>query len=57
VDPRDLAGFADAVVELIDDAPTARAMGSAAREQVRELFLGPRHLRHYVDLFEELLTR
>jgi trehalose synthase len=56
VDPRDLVAFGDAVVGLINDPAPARAMGAAAREQVRELFLGPRHLRHYLDLFQELLT-
>ena len=55
VDPHDLVAFGDAVVGLIDGPETARAMGCAAREQVRELFLGPGHLRHYVDLFEDLL--
>jgi trehalose synthase len=55
VEPRDLRGFADAVVSLIDDPARAQAMGERAREEVRELFLGPRHLRQYVDLFEQLL--
>jgi trehalose synthase len=55
VDPLDLAAFADAVAGLINDPAPARSMGCAAREQVRELFLGPRHLRHYLDLFEDLL--
>jgi hypothetical protein len=30
-------------------------MGERAREEVREMFLGPRHLRQYVELFERLL--
>ena len=55
VEPRDLAGFADAVTELLADQPRARAMGERAREEVRELFLGPRHLRQYVELIERLL--
>jgi hypothetical protein len=29
-------------------------MGDSAREQVRELFLGPRHLIQYVDLLNTL---
>jgi trehalose synthase len=56
VEPRDLAGFADAVLALLDDAPAAHDMGARAREAVREHFLGPEHLRHYVDLFEHLLS-
>jgi trehalose synthase len=55
VEPHDLAGFADAVTELLADQPRARAMGERAREAVRELFLGPRHLRQYVDLIERLV--
>ena len=55
VEPHDLAGFADAVAELLADQPRARAMGERAREEVRELFLGPRHLRQYVDLIERLV--
>jgi trehalose synthase len=55
VEPRDRQGFADAVVSLIADPARAQAMGERAREEVRELFLGPRHLRQYVDLFEQLL--
>jgi len=56
VDPRDLPAFADAVATQIRNLGPARAMGVRAREQVREQFLGPNHLRHYVDLFEALLT-
>ena len=31
-------------------------MGAAARDEIRDLFLGARHLTQYVDLFEEVLT-
>jgi trehalose synthase len=55
VEPQDLRGFAGAVLSLLRDAGRARAMGLRAQEEVRELFLGPRHLRQYVDLFEHLL--
>jgi trehalose synthase len=55
VEPRDLAGFAKAVTELLADPLRARAIGERAREEVRGLFLGPRHLRQYVELFERLL--
>jgi trehalose synthase len=56
VDPRDLSSFADGVATQIRNPGPAREMGVRAREQVREQFLGPNHLRHYVDLFEALLT-
>jgi trehalose synthase len=55
VEPQDLRGFAGAVLSLLGDARGARAMGRRAQEEVRELFLGPRHLRQYVDLFSHLL--
>jgi len=57
VDPRDLDAFADAVVELLEGPERAARMGAAAREEIRDLFLGPRHLTQYVDLFERLLFR
>jgi trehalose synthase len=57
VDPRDLGAFSDAVIGLVENPAPAREIGRAAREEVRELFLGPRHLRRYLDLFEELLSR
>jgi trehalose synthase len=53
-DPTDLRAFGDAVSELLDDPRRAAAMGDSAREQVRELFLGPRHLIQYVDLLNTL---
>jgi trehalose synthase len=56
VEPRDLAGFADAVADVLLDTAAAREMGMRAREAVRERFLGPDHLGHYVDLFEHLLS-
>jgi hypothetical protein len=31
-------------------------MGEAARERVRDLFLGPRHLGQYVDLLQLVLA-
>jgi trehalose synthase len=56
VDPDDLAGFANAVTGLLDDPERARRLGERAREHVREQFLGPRHLRQYLELFAQLLT-
>jgi trehalose synthase len=53
-DPTDLRAFGGAVSELLDDPRRAAAMGDSAREHVRELFLGPRHLIQYVDLLNTL---
>jgi trehalose synthase len=54
-DPTDLAAFGDAISSLLNDGERAATMGKAARERVREEFLGPRHLLQYVALFERLL--
>ena len=56
VEPDDLDAFADAVVDLLERPEEAARLGVAAREQIRGLFLGPRHLTQYVDLFERLLS-
>jgi trehalose synthase len=56
VDAEDLAGFARAVAGLLDDPRRAAELGERAREHVREQFLGPRHLRQYVELFAQLLA-
>ncbi len=53
-DPEDLDGFAALLAALLADEPYAAALGAAARERVRDLFLGDRHLTQYVDLFDSL---
>jgi trehalose synthase len=50
-DPADLDTFAELVRALVTDAELAERLGAAARERVRDLFLGDRHLNQYVDLF------
>lgn len=54
-DPKDLAGFAELLVKVLDDEELAHDLGVEARERVREMFLGDRHLIQYVQLFAELL--
>jgi trehalose synthase len=54
-DPRDLPAFGDAVVRLLDDRDSAYALGCAARERVRDHFLGPRSLLAYLELLGRLL--
>ncbi len=56
VDPLDIEGFADAVVSLLEHPAEAAEMGAAARNEIRDLFLGARHLKQYVDLCEEVLA-
>ena len=53
-DPTDLAEYGNAVRRLLDDPALASRMGEAAREEVRDHFLGPRHLMQYAELFQAL---
>ncbi len=55
VDPLDLSACGAALRTLLGDPDLAADMGAAARTRVRSEFLGDRHLRQYVDLFETLL--
>ena len=50
----DLKAFGYAVSRLLNDAPLAERLGTAARERVRREFLEPRHLRQWVDLVDAL---
>jgi len=54
-DPRDLSGFGQAVSRLMGDDDLRTRMGVAARERVRNRYLGDRHLIQYVDRFGSLL--
>ena len=55
VEPRDLEGFGNAVAGLLNDPLRAARLGAQAHVRVREAFLGQRHLRQYVDLFDHVL--
>jgi trehalose synthase len=55
VDPLDLHAFADAVVSLIERPDEAIRLGAGARDEVRDLFLGARHLTQWVTLFEQVV--
>jgi trehalose synthase len=55
VEPRDLEGFGNAVAALLKDPERAARLGEHAQVRVRESFLGQRHLRQYVDLFDHVL--
>jgi trehalose synthase len=52
VDPRDLAAFGSRVADLLGDREAADRMGASARERVLEHFIGVRHLRQWLELFE-----
>jgi trehalose synthase len=54
VQPRDHAEYGAATVRLLSDPRGAAEMGQRARDRVRKLFLGPRHLLQYFDLVAAL---
>ena len=54
-DPRDLDEFGERIAEVLRDHALAHRLGTAARERVRQQFLGDRHLAQYVDLFQRVL--
>jgi trehalose synthase len=55
VDPLDLHGFGASVSELLADPHRAQRMGEAAQIEVRDHFLGARHLGQYVELLDRVL--
>jgi trehalose synthase len=55
-DPTDLAAFGHAVQGLLEDPARAARIGRAARERVRERFLGTRHLIQYLNLLDRLVN-
>ena len=56
-DPLDLEGFGAAIQGLLADPARARRVGDTAREQVRNHFLGDRHLIQYLELLDALMSK
>jgi trehalose synthase len=56
VDPLDLPAFGAALSGLLADAHRAQRMGEAAQIEVRDHFLGARHLGQYVELLDRVLS-
>ena len=54
-DPRDLGALAASFRRLFERPSLARSLGEAARERVRESFLGLDHLFRYAELIESLV--
>ena len=54
-DPHDLDGFAALLAEVLDDEDRCHRMGKAARESVRERFLGDLALIRYAELVRDLV--
>ena len=55
VEPNDIPGAAEKVVQLLNDKETAAQMGRNAIEWVRDKFLITRHLLDYLNLITELI--
>jgi trehalose synthase len=55
VEPTDHEAFGAALASLLSDRDRADRLGAAAREHVREHFLGDRHLREYARLVIDLV--
>ncbi|HHH81491.1 MAG TPA: glycosyltransferase [Chloroflexi bacterium] len=51
LDPLDYDGFAERIVQLLEDRALAEQIGAQAREHVRRHFLVMRHLLDYLELF------
>ncbi|MFN2594093.1 MAG: glycosyltransferase [Actinomycetota bacterium] len=54
-DPEDLHEYAADVNALLEDPARAAEIGKAARDRVRDNFLGPRHLIQYEELMSKLI--
>lgn len=54
-DPHDLDAFVGVLHELLCNPAKAERLGAAARERVRDQFLGLRHLGQYAQLFAKIL--
>jgi trehalose synthase len=55
-DPADLPRFGAAVGRLLRDPTLAAQLGEAARERVRDEFLGTRQLIQYLNLLDRLVN-
>jgi trehalose synthase len=56
-DPEDLGQFGAAISGLLDSPDEAARIGAAARERIRERFLGNRHLIQYMQLLAVLIGK
>ena len=54
LDPHDKEGFADRILQLLQDQELARKMGEKGRETVRERFLITRLIKDYLDIIMDL---
>jgi asparagine synthase (glutamine-hydrolysing) len=55
--PNDVAEMARLLVELIDDQPRRRSMGSAGRRRVEQKLAWSHQEAHYLSVYDRLLGR
>lgn len=55
-DPNDIKGFANKIIEILQNPDLAAEIGKKAKETVRNKFLITRILSDYLDLFNEILA-
>jgi trehalose synthase len=55
-DPLDLDAFGSALERVLGDDALAAKLGEAARDRVRDQYIGDRHLIQYAELFGWLLS-
>jgi trehalose synthase len=53
-DPEDLETFAEVLCDLLCDPDRSAQLGAAAKDRVRERFLGIDHLLHYAELLKAI---
>ncbi|MBL7153795.1 MAG: glycosyltransferase [Phycisphaerae bacterium] len=56
VEPQDNEGFAERIIDILQDPDKAKAMGEKAREKVRREFLITRLLSDYLDMLNSVIT-
>ncbi|MFC1509942.1 glycosyltransferase, partial [Candidatus Omnitrophota bacterium] len=54
VEPNDIDGIADRIIECINNPKLGKKLGTAGRETVRNKFLITRILMDYLDVFNDL---
>ena len=55
--PNDIEGMARLLIELIDDQPRRRSMGSAGRRRIEEKLAWSHQEPHYLSVYDRLLGR